>query len=92
MDETGFDAPLIREYGYSPVGERLMGERTGKRFARTSLIAAWREGKSLAPMEFKGYCNTDTVLSWAEHVLIPELNEGDVLILDNAICLSKRKK
>ena len=53
-------------------GERLLGERTGKRFARTSLIAGLKLNKSLAPMDFKGYCDTDVVLTWATHWLIPK--------------------
>lgn len=84
IDETGFNTPLIREYAYGPIGERVMGERTGKRFARTSLIGGWREGKAIAPMEFTGYCDTGLVLSWAEEILVPELQPGDVIILDNA--------
>jgi hypothetical protein len=54
VDETGFDAPLMREYGYARRGKKLHGERTGKRYERTSLIAGLKRGKSLAPMEFKG--------------------------------------
>jgi transposase len=84
VDETGFDAPLIREYGYAPVGEKVMGERTGLRFTRTSLIAGLKEGKAIAPMEFKGYCNTEVVLAWVKEMLIPCLAPGDVVIWDNA--------
>jgi hypothetical protein len=51
VEETGFDAPLVREYAYGNVGETCMGERTGKRFARTSLMAGLKGGgKPLAPM------------------------------------------
>lgn len=84
VDETGFNAPLIREYGYSAGGQRIEGERSGKRFARTSLIAGLKENKPVAPMEFKGYCNTDVVLSWVQEMLIPALKPGDVVIWDNA--------
>lgn len=84
VDETGFNAPVIREYGYSPRGKRIEGECTGKRFARTSLIAGLKEGKVLAPMEFKGYCNTQVVLTWVKEMLLPELKPGDVVIWDNA--------
>lgn len=84
VDETGFDAPLVREYAYSKVGQRVLGEHTGKRFARTSLIAGLKEGQPIAPMEFKGYCNTDVVLTWAKEMLIPSLKPGDVVIWDNA--------
>lgn len=84
VDETGFDAPLVREYAYTQVGQRVLGERTGKRFARTSLIAGLKAGKPIAPMEFKGYCNTDVVLTWVQEMLIPSLKPGDVVIWDNA--------
>lgn len=84
VDETGFDAPLMREHGYSKRGVKLLGERTGKRFARTSLIAGLKEGKPLALMEFKGYCDTSVVLIWVKEMLIPSLKPGDVVIWDNA--------
>ena len=84
MDETGFNETLIREYAYGKKGERLFGERTGKRFARTSLIAGLKLNKSLAPMDFKGYCDSDVVFTWATHWLIPACEPGDTVILDNA--------
>ena len=84
VDETGFDAPLIREYAYRQTGQRIQGEHTGKRFARTSLIGGLKAGTPLAPMEFKGHCNTDVVLAWVKNMLIPSLTPGDVVIWDNA--------
>ena len=87
----GFDTPLIREYAYSPKGQRIPGEHTGKRFARTSLIAGLKAGKPVAPMEFKGYCNTDVVLTWVKEMLIPALQPGDVVIWDNATFHKSRK-
>ena len=81
VDETGFDAPLVREYAY---GKKGQGERSGKRFARTSLIAGLKNNKALAPMEFKGYCDTSVVLAWVTDELIPALEPGDTVIWDNA--------
>jgi transposase len=84
VDETGFNEPLVREFGYGKKGERIVGERTGKRFARTSLIAGLKDGKPMAPMVFKGYCDTQVVLAWVKEMLIPALTPGDVVIWDNA--------
>ena len=84
VDETGFNAPLFRDYGYSAKGCGIQGECTGKRFARTSLIAGLKENQAVAPMEFKGYCNTEVVLAWVNNMLIPDLEPGDVVIWDNA--------
>lgn len=84
VDETGFNEPLIREFGYGKIGKRVAGERSGKRFARTSLISALKNNKPIAPMEFKGYCDTEVVLAWVEGMLIPQLQPEDVVIWDNA--------
>ncbi len=84
VDEAGFDSALIREYGYSPKGQRLIGERSGRRFARTSIIAGLHEGRPVAPMYFKGYCNTDVVLAWVKEELLPRLKAGMTVIWDNA--------
>ena len=84
VDETGFNTPILREFAYGVAGERLIGERTGKRFARTSLIGGLKASQPIAPMEFKGYCNTDVVLYWVKQMLIPSLKPGDVVIWDNA--------
>lgn len=35
-------------------------------------------------MEFKGYCDTEVVLTWVQQMLIPALKPGDVVIWDNA--------
>jgi transposase len=84
VDETGFNEPLVREYGYGKKGEQVEGERSGKRFTRTSLIAGLKNNKPVAPMEFKGYCDTEVVLAWLQQMLIPALKPGDVVIWDNA--------
>ena len=53
----------LREYAYGKRGQRLLGERTGKRFARTRLMAGLKLNKSLAPMALKSYCDTNVVLT-----------------------------
>ena len=45
VDESGFDAPIIRQYAYAKRGQCVEGERSGKRFARTSLIAGLKNNK-----------------------------------------------
>ena len=84
VDETGFNQPLIREFAYSLKGVEVLGERTGKQFARTSLIAGLHNNKPIAPFEFKGYCDTQVVLTWLENVLLPEIPKGSTIIWDNA--------
>lgn len=58
LDESGVDATLHRPYGRAPQGTRVMGEVSGTRAQRLSLIAALNGSHLLAPMRFEGYCDT----------------------------------
>jgi transposase len=48
------------------------------------MIAALRGRDLLAPMTFEGYCDRAVFTAWLEQVLVPHLNPGDTVILDNA--------
>ena len=61
-----------------------MGKTSGKRFLRTNIVAAQCGKKILAPMTFCGTCNTSLFITWIEKMLIPELKQGQVIIMDNA--------
>ncbi len=50
-------------YGRAPKGERVHEEMSGQRTERTSIITGLQDGKPVAPWCFKGYCNTEVVLS-----------------------------
>ena len=75
---------MYREYGRSVRGKKIIGEISGKRFARQSIISGLFKGKFLSPMCFEGTCNTSLFNTWLKQVLIPNLTAGQVLILDNA--------
>jgi transposase len=48
------------------------------------MISGWRDGEIIAPMLFKGYCNTGLVCKWIEEFLVPELLPGQIVVIDNA--------
>ena len=48
------------------------------------MIAGWCHRKILAPLTFEGYCNTLLVETWVEKYLVPELQPGQVIVIDNA--------
>jgi len=48
------------------------------------MIAGWCDREVVAPMTFKGSCNTDLVEAWVEQVLVPQLHPGQVVVMDNA--------
>ena len=84
LDECGVDHRLYREYGRSLRGERIYQAVAGKRRERTSIIAASRQNKLVAPLVFQGSCNTEVVDVYFEEVLLPVLPPGSVIVLDNA--------
>lgn len=84
VDEAGVEDTLDYVYGWSLRGMRCPGERLGHRTQRISMIAAWCQGKVLAPLTFEGYCDSALVEAWFEKVLLPVLRRGQVVILDNA--------
>lgn len=47
-------------------------------------IAALKQGQLFAPMTFEGSCNRDLFEMWLEECLVPQLQPGDVIVLDNA--------
>lgn len=75
---------MSRAYGWARKGELIYGEVSGKRFARESFIAAKCGSEILAPLCYKGTCNTILFNLWVEDFLIPVLKPGQVVILDNA--------
>lgn len=84
VDESGFDNREDYPYGYSPKGERCYALKSGKRTQRVSWITALRDKTLFAPLTFEGSCNRDLFETWLANCLIPQLNPGDVIIIDNA--------
>lgn len=72
------------DYGYSPEGERIYDLKSGKRKERVNMIAAWSQGKLLAPFTVEGSCNRTVFEIWLENCLLPQLRPHQVLIIDNA--------
>ena len=78
------DHRLYREHARAPRGERIYQAVAGQRRERTSIIAASRQNKLVAPLVFEGSCNTEVVDVYFEQVLLPALPSGSVIVLDNA--------
>lgn len=63
----------------------MRDKKSGKRYARHSFVAAKCGKKILAPMTYKGTCNTKLFEIWVEKMLLPELKKGQTIIMDNAV-------
>lgn len=84
VDESGIDSYVYYPWGYGKRGQIVYGEVSGHRYDRESFIAGKSNGKIIAPMCFKGTCNTSVFNAWVEKVLLPELRPGQIVVLDNA--------
>ena len=84
LDETGFAPSVCRLHGWAPKGCKVRGLQSGQQRPRTSLIGGYCDHKLLAPMLFEGTCNTEVCNQWLEHMLLPDLVCGSVIVLDNA--------
>jgi hypothetical protein len=70
------DHRLYREYGGAPRGERIYQAVAAKGRERTSIIAASRQNKPVAPLVFQGSCNTEVVDVYFEQVLLASTPAG----------------
>lgn len=73
------------------MGQKIYGERSGKRWLRTSLLMAQTGKIWLAPMLFGGTCNTKIFNAWLEFFLLPELKPNQTIIMDNAAIHKSQK-
>lgn len=84
VDESGINEYLYRNMARSNIGEKVLGQVSGKRFARESFIAGKVQSKILAPFCYQGTCNTELFNTYLEKILLPEMKKGQVIIMDNA--------
>ena len=49
-----------------------------------SWLSALKEGQLFAPLTFEGSCNRDLFEAWLKNCLLPQLQPGDIIIIDNA--------
>lgn len=83
-DECGMDNDDVLQYGWAKKGLRIFALKPGFRTQRISLIAALNKKKIHSPFVFEGYTNRDIFATYLEKVLLPNLQPGDYVVLDNA--------
>ena len=71
-------------YGWCERGQRFEALKSGRRAGRVNMIAAYCEQRLSAPFTIEGSCNRVVFETWLETCLVPMLQPGQVVILDNA--------
>lgn len=84
IDESGIDTFMSREYAWSERGQTVIGEKSGKRFARESFIAGLINKNLVAPMCYQGTMDSVLFNFWLSNFLLPVIGSGKTVIMDNA--------
>jgi transposase len=83
VDETAVTTNMVRLNGWSPRGERLIGEVPMGHWQTLTLVAGFRQTGIVAPMMIKGAMNGEAFLTYIEQCLAPTLRRRDIVIIDN---------
>jgi transposase len=83
IDETGTSTNMVRPRGRAPRGERLIGKVPHGHWKTTTFVAGLRASALTAPCVIDGPMNGSAFLAYVEQILVPSLNPGDVVVLDN---------
>jgi transposase len=89
VDESGIQKEMNRTHGRAKRGVKIYQKTSGKRIKKDNIIAGYLNGIILALCIFAWTTDTEWFCLWFEHTLIPLLNPGSVIILDNASFHSK---
>ena len=84
VDEAGIDQYLFREYARAPLGQKIVGVISGKKFNRTNIVAGICLGKWVAPLQYNGYTDSGLFEYWFENCLLKEIKRGKYIVMDNA--------
>jgi transposase len=83
IDGTWASTAMARTHGRAPRGERLrMGVPFGH-WKTTTFVAGLRLEGIVAPMVLDGPINQRAFEAYVDQILVPELEPGDIVIMDN---------
>jgi transposase len=83
VDESGANTKMTRFRGRAPIGQRLVAHVPLGHYQTTSLVCAIRLTGPSAPWLFDAAMDGEMFLAWIQQGLVPVLQKGDVVIMDN---------
>ena len=83
FDESGVNTRMARLHGRCPKGERLVDTAPAGAYGTLTLMSAIRLDGVVAPMLLDGPVNAEAFAGYVEKCLVPELEPGDILVIDN---------
>ena len=83
IDETAASTKMARLRGRAPIGERCRASVPHGHWKTTTFTAGLRVGGIAAPMVLDGAMDGPAFRAYVEHLLVPELGRGDIVVMDN---------
>ena len=74
---------MVRRYGWSARGERLVDAAPHGHWRTTTFVAGLRSSGIIAPFVLDGPMTGEAFLAYVEQFLAPALSRGDVVVMDN---------
>ncbi len=84
VDEAGIDQYLYRPYARAPRGVPVQGKISGRKYERTSIVAGQCMKQIIAPLQYSGTMDSSLFRFWFQTMLLPSLQTGSVIVMDNA--------
>jgi transposase len=83
IDETGASTKMARVYGRAKRGKRCRAAVPHGYWKTTTFTGALRCSGMTAPMVLDGPMNAAAFRAYVEQVLVPTLEPGDIVVMDN---------
>ena len=83
IDETSASTKMARMRGRAPRGERCRALVPHGHWKTTTFTGALRLSGMTAPMVLDGPMNAAAFVAYVEQVLVPTMQSGDVVVMDN---------
>lgn len=83
LDESGAKTNMTRLRGRAKKGQRLIDDAPYGHWCTTTMISSIRHDGSTACMAIDGATTSDVFREYVRHVLLPTLQPGDIVVLDN---------
>ena len=83
LDECGSNIALTPLYARAPKGQRARGSVPRNRGKNTTLLASLSLEGMGASMIIEGAANATAFEAYLEHILIPSLHSGQIVVMDN---------
>ncbi len=83
LDESGAKTNMARLSGRAPRGQRLIDHAPGGHWCTTTMLCALRHDRIEAPLVIDGAMDSVVFRGYVERMLVPTLQPGDMVVMDN---------